>query len=168
MKKIFIILAMSVLTVSAFGQTKKSVKCRIWKTESFCTVPDSAKVHSGIHCPAASMVGVSCKELDRTNYVGVWVTFQGINKDKLIVKNQYKNISLIRKKTKKVLYPVAYMERATPLTAYTPVFSSNKSTFEECVFELKPNGKYDLFIVFETAEVGDKLVIEDFLEAKIK
>ena len=159
---------MSVSAISVFGQTKKSVECRIWKTESFCIVPDSAKIHSSIHYSAASMLGVSCSELDKKNYIGVWVTFQGINKDKLILKNQYKNINLIRKKTKEIVHPIAYMERAEPLTRYTPVFSSNKSTFEECIFELKPKEKYDLFIIFETAEVGDKLIIGDFLKVKIK
>jgi hypothetical protein len=69
---------------------------------------------------------------------------------------------------KEIVHPVAYMERAEPMERYTPIFSSNKSTFEKCVFELKPKGKYDLFIIFEAAEVGDKLIIEDFLEAEIK
>jgi len=167
MKRSFIVLMMSVLVISVFGQTKKSVECRIWKTESFCEVPDSAKVHSSIHYRVASMLGVSCSELDKKNYIGVWVTFQGINKSKLIMKSQYKNISLIRK-NKEILHPIAYMERAEPLTRYTPVFSSNKSTFEECVFELKLKGKYDLFIIFETAEVGDKLIIGGFLKAVIE
>jgi hypothetical protein len=116
---------------------KKNVECSIWETENFCIVSDSVKVHSSIHYRAASMLGISCNELDKKNYIGVWVTFQGINKDKLIVKNQSKNINLISKKTKKVLYPIAYMERAEPLTRYTPVFSSNKSTFEECVHSEK-------------------------------
>jgi len=167
MKRSFIVLVIFVLTISVFGRTKESVKCRIWKTESFCTVPQSANLHSGIHYSDASIRCVSCSKLDTQRLVGVWVTFQGINKSKLSMKSQYKNISLIRK-NKEILHPVAYMERAKPLERYTPVFSGNESTFEKCVFELKPKGKYDLFILFEAAEVGDKLIIEDFLETVIE
>ena len=167
MKKFFIILTMSLWANSVFGQTKEIITCRIWKTESFCTLPASANVPSGVFYDSASMRVVSCDKLDEKNLVGVWVTFQGINRDGLPLKNQYKSISLIRKKTKEVLHPVAYMERADH-ARYTPVFMSNESVFEKCVFELKPKEKYDLFIIFETAEVGDKLIIENFLETVIK
>ena len=168
MKNVFLILTMSLLTTAVFGQTKEKVVCRIWKTKSFCEIPENVNVHGAVIYQHASMLGVSCNSLDTQNFVGVWVTFQGKNVDSMKMKSRYENISLIRKNTKEVLHPVAYMERADQLSRYTPAFNSNESTFKECIFVLNSNEKYDLFILFEAAEIGDKLVIEDFLEAEIK
>jgi hypothetical protein len=36
------------------------------------------------------------------------------------------------------------------------------------VYELTPTAKYDLFILFESAEVGDKLIIDGFLEVEVR
>jgi hypothetical protein len=169
MKRSFIVLVMFVLTISVFGQTKESVKCRIWKTESFCKIPENINVHGAVNYSKTFVDGICCKNLDILNLVGVWVTFQGKDVKKLNMKSHYENISLIRKNTKEVLHPVTYMERSKPIMEEgNPEYASNKSTFGSCTFVLKPKEKYDLFILFEVAEVGDKLIIEDFLEAVIE
>ena len=166
MRKIFIILSMSVLTASVFGQTKESVKCRIWKTESFCIIPDDVNVPKSARYDSASLDGVSCTVLDEMDIVGVWVTFQGKNVEELNLDSQFSSINLIRKKTKKTLHPIAYMNSGEE--SYSPLYQSNKSTFRYCTYELEPNEKYDLFILFEDAQAGDKLVIEGFLEVVVK
>jgi hypothetical protein len=155
-------------TVSVTEQTKESVTCRIWKTESFCKVPNNVNVHGAVQYSNTFVRGISCDSLNSQNLVGVWVTFQGKNVDSLNMKSHYENISLIRK-NKEILHPIAYMERSKPIMEDgTPQYASNKSTFGSCTFILTPNEKYDLFILFEAAETGDKLIIEDFLEAEIE
>ena len=77
MKRSFIVLVMFVLTISVFGQTKESVKCRIWKTESFCKIPENINVHGAVNYSKTFVDGICCKKLDTLNLVGVWVTFQG-------------------------------------------------------------------------------------------
>lgn len=169
MKNFVIIFAMSLMTTFAFGQ-KERIQCQIWTTESFCDLPASVNVPARINYSDTTInYGEQCESLDKQNFVGVWVTFQGKDTKELNFTSQYRNISLIRKQSKEVLHPVAYMERSNPHSdGKFPVFLTNKSTFGKCTYELKPNEKYDLFILFEAAEVGDKLVIEDFLEAEIK
>ena len=172
MRKIFITLAMSLIAVSVFGQTKETVEARIWKTESFCNLPETAKVPSAINYSSTFMYGITCDSLNKEYYTGVWITFEEKDVNTMSMKSHYKNISLIQKTTKETLYPVAYMESGYTHRngAFTkePKYTSNQSTMEECKYILKPREKYDLFIIFEKAEIGDKVIIEDFLEAEIK
>jgi len=168
MKKVFIVLSLSVLTMSAFGQTREVIKCRLWKTKSFCILPPAVNVPGNAKYPiGVSSSGILCGELDKQNLVGIWITIRDKNVSELRLKNNYSNITLIRKDTEEVLQPFAYMNRVGK--EGNPQYLSSKSTFGgTCVYELKPKERYDIFILFEAAEVGDTLVIEDFLEAEIK
>ena len=175
MKKIFIILVVSLGAVSVFGKGKEIVECRIWKPESFCTLPHNVNPPGGVSYSTAYTHGISCKELDTNNLVCVWITFKGKNVSEINLESQYKNIKLIRKNHTKILHPIAYLERKkpihkddSPLVENLPQYLSNISTFAKCTYHIIPKMKYDLFILFETAEVGDKLVIEGFLEVEIK
>ena len=168
MKKFFIILTLSFLATSAFGQTREVVKCRIWKTKSYCILPPAVNVPSHATYPiGVSSSSILCGELDKQNVVGVWLTIRDKDVSKLLLKNNYSNITLIRKDTEETLHPVAYLNRVGK--EGNPQYLSGKSSFGGgCVYELKPKERYDIFILFETAEVGDKLIIEDFLETEIK
>ena len=172
MKKIFIVSAMFLLVISASGQTREIIRCRIWKTKSFCTLPNSVSVpETAKYAVGASVTRVLCTELDKQNLVGVWITIRETSTNAFRLKDNFSNIYIMRKDTEDKIYPVAYMNRAAPAgnNEGNPQFLSNKSTFGgECVYELKPTAKYDLFILFEAAEIGDKLVIEGFLEAEIR
>jgi hypothetical protein len=171
MKRFFIVLALSFLLNSAFGQARELIKCRIWKTKSFCTLPNSVRVpETARDSVGASISSIACSELDKQKWVGVWITIREKNVTELRLKNNFSNITLVRKDGEEILHPVAYMRRPTPVGKQegNPQYISNKSTFgSECVYELKPKERYDIFILFEAAEVGDKLIIDDFLEAVI-
>lgn len=154
---------------SVFGQTKEMVKCLIWNTESFCTLPDSVNVPGAVHYSNTTAYGISCKDLDKGDFVGIWVTFQGKDVKELNMTGHYDNISLINKETGEVSHPVAYMERHKPiLEEGNPVYLSNETNIGQSRYVLIPKEKYDLFIIFETAEIGDKLIIENFLEIEIE
>ena len=169
MKKIIITLTAVIMTISAFAQTSEIVKCRIWKPKSFCTLPDSVNVPGAVNYSDTYLVGVSCSKLDKKkNLVGIWVTFQGKNVNKLSLTSHYENITLVRKDTKEQLHPYAYMERSEPIRAVGgPQYNSKESTMERCDFKLEPYKRYDLFILFEAGEEGDKIIISNFLEAEI-
>ena len=170
MKKLIITLGMSFMAIFAFGQTNEIVEGRIWSPESFCELPESANPPKGIHYSNTMIYGIYCDSLDNTNYVCAWITFQGKDVDVLNMKSQYKNISLIRKGTKENLHPIAYLEGKSYSIRKegNPKYVTNESTFEECIYTLKPKEKYDLFIFFEKADIGDKIVIENFLETELK
>ena len=170
MKKILITLTMSLIAISVFGQTKETVEARIWGTENFCKLPESAKIAGCIY-DKTLIYQISCDSLNKENYTGVWITFQGKDVDTMYMESYYKNISLICKNTKEILYPVAYMANYYHKDANNPKepqYNSNKSIMGECKYILVPKEKYDLFIIFEKAERGDKVIIKDFLEAEIK
>ena len=170
MKKLIITLGMSFMAIFAFGQTNEIVEGRIWSPTSFCRLPESANPPIGIRCSQATIYRIYCDSLDNSNYACVWITFQGKNVKALNIKSKYKNISLIRKSTKEKLYPVAYLGGIS--FSYgeegNPKYATSESTFKKCTYPLKPKEKYDLFIFFEKADIGDKVVIEDFLETELK
>jgi hypothetical protein len=170
MKRFMITIAVFVMTFAAIGQTGEIVKCRIWKTKDFCTLPDSVNVPGGVSYSNTFIRAVSCSELSKNeNLVCVWVTFQGKKATELIMVSHYKNITLVRKDNKEKIHPFAYMERSIPLEQVSgPQYNSKESTMEKCVFELEPQKRYDLFIIFEAGQVGDKLIIDNFLEAVIQ
>ena len=172
MKKIFLVSALFFLTVSALGQTREIVRCRLWKTKSFCILPNSVNVpETAKYVAGASILRVLCTDLDKQNLVGVWVTIRETSASAFRLKDNFSNVYVVRKGTEDKVFPVAYMNRSKPAgnSEGNPQFLSNKSTFGgECVYELKPSGKYDIFILFEFAEVGDTLVIEGFLEVEIR
>ncbi len=169
MKKIFITLIALVMTMAVFGQTKEIIKCRIWKTKSFCTLPDSVNVPGAVNYSNTYIKGLSCSDLDKKeNLVGVWVTFQGKNLTMLSLTSHYENITLVRKNTQEKIHPYAYMERSKPIEKDgKPQYNSKESTIGTCKYELKPNKRYDVFIIFEAGQVGDKLIIDNFLETEI-
>ena len=172
MKKWTIILGVFLLPAFGWGQTREIVKCRIWKTKSFCVLPVGVSVpENATYLVGASISRISCNELEKQTVVGVWVTFRDKNVNELRLKNNYSNITLIRKNTEEVLRPVAYMNLPKPAgkDEGNPQYLSSTSTFGGvCVYKLKPKEKYDLFILFEKAEVGDTLIIEDFLEIEVR
>jgi len=169
MKKYIITLVVFVMTITAFGQTKEIVKCRIWKTKSFCTLPDSINVPGAVNYTNTKIIGLPCDDLDRkANLVGVWVTFKGKNVRTLSMKSHYENITLVRKNSQEKIHPYAYMERSKPIREEgKPQYNSKESTMGACNFELKANKRYDLFIIFDAGQAGDKLIIDNFLETEI-
>lgn len=169
MKRFFIIFMLSFFATAAFGQQAREViKCRLWKTKSFCMLPTAVNVpNNASYGVGVSTSGILCSELDKQNLVGIWITVRDKNANELRLKNNYSNISLVRKDTEEVLHPFAYVSRVGK--DGNPQYLSGKSTFGGfCVYGLKPRERYDIFIIFEAAEVGDTLIIEDFLEAEVK
>jgi len=170
-KSFFVVFFLFLSSISTFGQAREIIKCRIWKTSSYCTIPNTVNIpENAKYSVGASITNIRCSELDKQKLVGIWVTVREKNVSELHLKNNFNNVKLIRKDSGEVLYPVAYMSRSKPVGKEgNPQYLSGKSTFGgECVYELKPRERYDLFILFEAAEVGDKLVIEDFFEAEIR
>jgi hypothetical protein len=167
MKKIIITLTAVVMSIASFGQNDSTVTGHIWKPKSFCQLPESINVHGGINYSYASIRGISCQELDTMKSTGVWVTFQGKNVSELHMTSHYENISLISMDGKNIVHPIAYLERAKSSYNGEPEYAYYTSTAEVYYFSLEPKKKYDLFIIFKDAKVGDKIIIDNFLETII-
>ena len=168
MKKILITLTMSLIAISVFGQTKEIVEARIWKMGNFCKLPDSVRIPYAQKYSAVRS-SIPCDFFNKKSYTGIWITFEGKDVDDIYMKSHCKNISLVRKTTKDTLYPVAYMAAVYDNFRFDkPEYLVNATTFENFRYLLNPREKYDLFIIFEKAKPGDRVIIENFLEAKIK
>jgi len=168
MKKIIITLTAVVMTIAVFGQTESIVKCSIWKPKSYCQLPDSISYFKGLNFSNASMVGISCRQLDTMhNCVGVRVTFQDKNVSSLDMKSHYENISLVINNGKQTIHPIAFLENPKSNYNGLPEYMDNTSTADKYNIALEPRKRYDLFIIFSSASIGDKLIIENFLETKI-
>ena len=173
MKKGLLIVVLSFFTVAAFGQAREIIKCRIWKPKSFCEIPNTVNIpENAKFSVGVSITNMQCSELDKMkNVMAIWVTVREKNVNELRLKDNFNNVRLIRKESGDTLQPIAYMSRSKPAgkAEGNPQYLSSKSSFGgECVYELKPRERYDLFIVFETVEAGDKLIIDDFFEAEVK
>ena len=97
MKKIQLIILAIVITVITYAQTNSNIKCRIWKPQSFCDIPDSLTGIWGIYCRQCSWNPINCSEIDKMgNMTGVWLTIPTNNGSRFKLKNEFKNISLIK------------------------------------------------------------------------
>ena len=153
MKKVFFILTMFLITISVFGQAKEIVTCQIWKTESFCKIPESVNVPWEISAEAMETFGVLCDKLDAQNLVGIWITFEGKSNEELYLTSHFNNISLVSKDSKEVLHPIAYMIKSNlPSQKEKMYYITNESTFGKCVYKLNSQEKYDLVMLFKKAE----------------
>jgi hypothetical protein len=169
MKKIILILTVLIMTIPVLGQTDSTIICRLWKPDSFCKLPDSINLPDVIYFASATMRSISCHQLDTNkNMTGVWVTFKVRNATELHLKSNFENISLINSLNKDTVHPVAILKKQRFMNSNEPQYDYHDFVTEDHYFAFAPKRKYDLFVLFTKINAGDKLVIENLLEGKIK
>jgi len=169
MKKISFILLLLLLSFGAFTQEKNETNCRIWKPDNLCDFPDSLNIPQRWSCSSCYWTYKNCKEFDINTWTGVWLTFTKETDSTFSLRSHYKNISLVNKNTKKVIHPKAIV--------WYPIFNKNPNCLPEYMpkslramkftVNFIPKEKVDLILIFEKAEKGDKLIIDDFIETEI-
>lgn len=170
MKKITIILFSFCLTFGTIAQKVSIVKCKIWKPESFCTFPDSLKT-SGTFCLDCTWKNKTCKQIDKKKrLIGVWITFTAENDTSFILANKFKNISLVRKNNKKILHPFAFLHWDQIYVDHKLIFEYIYMTYirsKHYFLTFKTKVDVDIILIFPYAEEGDKIIIDNFLQAEI-
>lgn len=136
---------------------KVNARCVIWKTNTYCTFPKSAKFTSGWDCGGCDFDFVNCKDLDK-NLVAVLVTMNPGVQKKFTLKSQYKNIKQISDDGK-VNHPVSIC------LANGSIFGRN---FQANGFVAKPIKEMSFILFFYNAKVGDKIVIDNFMQGIIE
>ncbi len=173
MKNLIVLIFVSFLTIGAFAQSKSVVSCKIWNPESFCDIPDSLiTMPRIINADTVFAYSISCNDIDKKeNKTAVWLTLSTKDGSSLMFVSGFKNISLINKTNDKKIHPFAilwsdftynengksnlhYMTSAFKTSKYKSKFSFQK--------------KIDLILIFPNAEKGDKIIIDDFIEAEIQ
>jgi hypothetical protein len=151
-------LAMSLLT---FAQPKADISCKIWNPKSFCEIPDSIYFADGmvaIHCQLKSD---TCTQMDNiNNQSGVWLSFHNKRRCSLNLKTDFENIRLIKKSNGRVVKLNAlYFSRKYFLVSVSAT---------KLKYHFKGRRDINFIMLFPEAEKGDKIVIDDFIEAEIQ
>lgn len=170
MKTISIILIVFSLTLHVFGQKKINTKCRIWQTSDFCNFPDSLNVPKNWAAEDCTWDFKSCESYTPLGQTAIWLTFTSDIDSVFFLKSKYENISIVHKSDSKATHPMAllwyknYYSEKNCIREYMP------STFKakKCMVNFKPKERTDLILIFSKAEIGDKLIIDNFIETEVQ
>lgn len=153
------------IPVSRISNQKRSktaiVKsCKIWDSKDFCKIPKEAKFADSFDCNAVEFDYIDCltaNEID--NITGVWLTITTNGKETFQIENQLKNITLI-KPNNNTQYPLM-------------IKVGGENNFWGAKFKAKKilvhyNKQIDIFLFFKDATIGDKIIINNLIEALIE
>jgi hypothetical protein len=138
-------------------------KCKLWKPKSFCDIPKKAKLSGSYDVDAAEYDYVSCQEATKnmTSMKAVWVTIDINGRTRLQLESQLENIELFESKNGKMIHPLMIAAVADGSTFFGKNFKAKK-------FVANYDGQLDIFLFFSEAEVGDTIIIKNFVEAVIQ
>ena len=134
--------------------------CKIWNTKDFCDVPKSAKFAASFDCDGVEFDYIDCQTANQIiEITGVWLSIGVNEKSKLKIEDQLKNFILVKTNNKKQ-YPLM-------------IKISGENNFWGAKFKAKKitvnyNKQIDIFLFFKNAAVGDKIIINNLIEALIE
>lgn len=137
-------------------------KCKLWKSKNFCDIPRKAKLSSSYTADAAEYDYVSCQEATKNMSImkAVWITIDITGRTKLQLESQLENITLIESKNGKVSHPLMIAAVTDGSTFFGKNFKAKK-------FVANYDGQLDIFLFFPEAEVGDTILIKNFVKTVI-
>jgi len=144
-----------------FTQTFKAsgyASAKIWKTKSYCDLPKPA-FDLRIDMTECDFDTISCYETaHKTNLVGVWITVILNKKTKFNLETQFKNVSLIKNLDGSSVHP--------SILGFDGFSFMKNLKAESFVAHVK--NKLNIFVFFPEAKVGDKIIIDNFIQTEIK
>jgi hypothetical protein len=171
-KKDEVIPASEVKTVACVANAKQTfrqsqnAKCIIWNTNSFCNNAVSRpELSINIECSDCELNTMSCHNIDKMPDVkAVWLTINVSGKGKFRIESNFNNFSLERSNGE-IAHPVAMGVGASPSDVKEPKYYSANFKATKAVTTFKK--QIDIFLFFENAKVGDKVKIDNFIQAEI-
>ena len=134
--------------------------CKIWNTKDFCNIPKTAKFAPSFDCDAVEFDYIDCLTANQIdNITGVWLTITTNGKSTFQIENQLKNITLI-KPNNNTQYPLM-IKVGGDNNFWGAKFKAKKIT-------INYNKQIDIFLFFKNAAVGDKIIINNLIEALIE
>lgn len=163
-KKIEKIQPVTKIPAKAF-KASPNAKCRLWKTESFCSVPQVGNSSISLDCRACDFDYVSCKDLDKnTKLKAVWLTVTVKKRANFELESYFKNVTLQKNNSDQSMHPLMVSIGVGGDKVTEKYFGSN---FKANDLTVRFKEQIDIFLLFEGAAVGDKLFFEDFVQAEI-
>ena len=173
MKKISLLIIAIIIAVASNAQTNSDIKCRLWKPKSYCDIPDTLTSVSNSICQVCIMNELSCSGIDSLkDKAGVWLTIPSKYGSSFKIKSRFKNISLVKKSNCKKNHPCAILNFYD--TNYKKKYKKNIGYISKVLkaigftVYLKNDSKVDLILIFPEAEIGDKIIIKNYIQAEIK
>lgn len=160
------------LVINLFAQESKDIKCRIWRPRSYCEMPDSLTGFNSLNCIFCNEDNISCSDINKMGFVtAVWITIPVEYGNHFKIKSGFKNISLIKKSDGKIVHPAAI--KLSYNNKYKNRFeekylSSNIKVFWMNYHLDKNLKKFDLILIFPSAEKGDKIVFDHYFKTEIQ
>lgn len=134
--------------------------CKIWNTKDFCNIPKTAKFATSFDCDGVEFDYLDCQTANQISEItGVWLTIGVNEKSKLNIEDQLKNFILIKENNKKQ-YPLM-IKIGADNNFWGAKFKAKKIT-------VNYNKQIDIFLFFKNAAAGDKIIINNLIEAIIE
>ncbi|MES2763607.1 MAG: hypothetical protein V4677_15440 [Bacteroidota bacterium] len=134
--------------------------CKIWQPNDFCTITNTQPFNYTIDCDVSDYDHINCATVYTSEVTCVLLTLTGNGKQHLKIENKLKNIVLIN---------------AISHTSQAPIMigigNDNKflgANFKAKKFLIAYNKQIDIYLFFKKAKPGDKVIINNFIEAIIE
>ncbi len=144
-----------------------NAKSFLWQPVSFNKNVEGATGQFKLDCNGCDFSYISGVQLDNKNYKGVWMRVTKDKKIKFKLETGLKNISLVRTEGNKciAIHPIAVGIDGPQWRTNEWTYISNKFKTGGATYYF--SNHIDFYLIFEDARVGDKLIIDDFVETLV-
>jgi hypothetical protein len=174
MKTTVITLTIMTLALFSSAQSKVDAKCKLWTPTNFCDTSETLNLPYLMYGTNCTEDVRTCQQMEDKNLIGVHITFSSKTDSTFSLKSKFKNISLKKKSDGKVIRPYAikwygvdYDSKTGKLIPFLGYLLNNLKA-RTFVVKYNLNTTYDLIILFKSAEQGDQIVIDNFIDVKIE
>jgi hypothetical protein len=175
MKKIAITLTLLSFVLMTSAQTKVDAKCKLWTPTNFCDSSETLNIPTQLYATNCTMDIKTCKQIEnKKNLQGVHISFSSKTDSTFNLTRKFRNISLTKKSDGKIIHPYAIKWYGFEFNSKTGKENSflgyliNNLKTNKFIVTYDLNKTYDLIILFESAEQGDEIVIDNFVKVKIE
>lgn len=144
-----------------------NAKCVLLSMDALDNMGSAQPCPITMNCNACEFGYVTMPELEKNPKLKmVWLSVGVNGKSKFNLESQLKNIRLIQSVNGKEITPVAIGIGAPSGNSKESRFISNK--FQAIDLKIIFNKQIDLYMFFEEAAIGDKIIFNDFIQAQIE
>jgi hypothetical protein len=174
MKNFLITFALICFSLLASAQIKVKAKCKLWNPTSLCDISDTLNIPMEISGRNVNWTTLKCQEIKKKGLQGIHIRFSSKSVSTFSLSSKFKNISLKKKDTEKIIHPYAILWYGTDYDFKTENmvnflgYMTNRFEATEYVVTYELNKPYDLIMLFDEAAPGDNIVIDNFLNVTIE
>ncbi len=141
--------------------------CKLWQPATFGMAVTAAATQMKMDCNGCDFFYSPSEKFDGKGYKGIWLHINARKKTNFELKNYLKNIALVQSSVDKCIssHPIAIAIGGPTWNGKEWIYLNDKTKALKCTYHFE--GEMDIYLIFENAKVGDKLVFEDFVFARV-